>query len=476
MIGGQLKKSSGAAAADTVLFDPLPNPELPSLERPWNTVVTGVGGTGVLTITALVAMAAHIEGKGCATLNQTGLAQKFGAVVSHVRVSEKQEDIQAVRIPAGEADLLVGCDLVVASTYEAMGKVAQDRTYAVVNAAEVPTSAFILNPDANFPSQAMKDKVATEVGEDSCHFIDSTHIATQLLGDSIASNLFLLGFAFQRGLVPVSAEALEQAIELNGVAIEFNKQAFLWGRRCAHQPEKVLSLLKPVQEVRPPQTLDQLIADREGRLVQYQNAAYAGRYSEMISRVRNADPRAEEADSLTRAAAKQLFRLMAYKDEYEVARLYGNGDFRRKLEEKFEGDFELRFHMAPPLLAKRDPESGELLKQEFGPWMETAFSWLARARFLRGTALDVFGYTAERKQERQDIADYRQLLEEIIQRLEDDNYHIAAELAGGAYKLRGYGHVKDRNREQLQQEQELLLARLRGESVEESTVRFVNAA
>ncbi|TDG14836.1 indolepyruvate ferredoxin oxidoreductase family protein [Seongchinamella unica] len=476
VIGGRLKKSSGATGAADLEFDPLPQPELPSLERPWNTVVTGVGGTGVLTITALVAMAAHIEGKGCATLNQTGLAQKFGAVVSHVRVSENQQDIHAVRIPAGEADLLVGCDLVVASTYEAMGKVAKGRSYAVVNAAEVPTSAFILNPDAKFPSKAMKDKVIAEVGEDSCHFIDSTKVATELLGDSIASNLFLLGFAWQRGLVPVSAEALEQAIELNGVAVEFNKQAFLWGRRCAHQPEKVMSLLKPEQEAVAPLSLDELIADRERRLTDYQNSAYAKDYRQQIDKVREADSRADEDDSVTRAAARQLYRLMAYKDEYEVARLYSNGDFQRKLEARFEGDYKLRFNLAPPLFSKRDPETGELIKREFGPWMQTAFSWLARARFLRGTALDIFGYTAERKQERQDIADYRELLEEIARRLDDENYSTAAELAANVYKLRGYGHIKDRNREQLRAEQASLLARLRGEEIEESTVRFVNAA
>ncbi|RLQ21991.1 indolepyruvate ferredoxin oxidoreductase family protein [Seongchinamella sediminis] len=476
VVGGQLKKSSAVANAGELVFDPLPQPQLPSLERPWNTVVTGVGGTGVLTITALVAMAAHIEGKGCATLNQTGLAQKFGAVVSHVRVSENQEDIHAVRIPAGEADLLVGCDLVVASTYEAMGKVAQGRSYAVVNAAEVPTSAFIRNPDAKFPTRAMQDKVVTEVGADSCHFIDATRVATELLGDSIASNLFLLGFAWQRGLVPVSSEALEQAVELNGVAIDFNKQAFLWGRRCADQPEKVLSLLPPEQDTVTPLTLDELIADRERRLTDYQNSAYAKDYRQHIDRLRSVDPRPDEDDSLTRAGARQLYRLMAYKDEYEVARLYSDGEFQRKLAARFEGDYELRFNLAPPLFSKRDPGSGELIKREFGPWMQTAFSWLAKAKFLRGTALDIFGYTTERRQERQDIADYCQLLSEIARHLDDDNYSTAVELAASAYQLRGYGHIKDRNREQLQEQQAALLARLRGEAVEESSVRFLNAA
>ncbi len=472
VLGGKLKTSSADLSAAEALFDPLPEPQLPSLERPWNTVVTGVGGTGVLTITALVAMAAHIEGKGCATMNQTGLAQKFGAVVSHVRVSQNQEDIMAVRIPAGEADLLVGCDLVVTSAYEAMGKVARDRSYAVVNAAEVPTSAFILDPDARFPTAEMMEKVMTEVGEESCHFIDATRIATELLGDSIASNLFLLGFAWQRGLVPVSAAALEQAIEMNAVAVNFNKQAFLWGRRCADQPERVLGLLS-APEATAPSTLDEVLADREERLRRYQSTAYADVYSKALEAIRGADPRALEPNSITINAARQLYRLMAYKDEYEVARLYSDGEFRRKLEARFEGDFELRFNLAPPLLSRRDALTGELIKREFGAWVQFAFKWLAKFRGLRGTPLDVFGYTAERRQERQDVADYRKLLDSVLAEVDSGNYSVAVELAASVEKLRGYGHVKDRNREQVLEEQAGLLRRLRGE---EEVVRFVNAA
>ncbi len=476
VLGGQLKKSDFNLESQEALFDPLQEPSLPSLERPWNTVVTGVGGTGVLTITALVAMAAHIEGKGCATMNQTGLAQKFGAVVSHVRVSRQQEDIKAVRIPAGEADLLVGCDLVVTSSYEAMSKVALGRSHAVVNAAEVPTSAFILNPDTKFPMSAMTDSVVSEVGQDSCHFIDATRVATELLGDSIGSNLFLLGFAWQRGLVPVSDAALLRAIEMNAVAVEFNKQAFMWGRRCADQPEKVLALLSPRSQALTPQGLDEVLADREQRLVAYQNAAYAAAYRRAIESVRAADPRADESGSVTLVAAQQLYRLMAYKDEYEVARLYSDAEFKRQLNEQFEGDFELRFNLAPPLLSRRDPQTGELQKREFGPWLLTAFGWLARLRVLRGTPLDLFGHTRERRQERQDIADYQALLDTLLAELRDDNYAVAVELAGSVARLRGYGHVKDNNREQVRAEQTRLLERLRGEAGELDSVRFVNVA
>jgi len=475
VLGGRLRRPAAVDADADAAFGSLPDPELPSLERPWNTVVTGVGGTGVLTVTALVAMAAHIEGKGCATMNQTGLAQKFGAVVSHVRVSRAQEDIRAVRIPAGEADLLLGCDLVVTSTYEALGKAARERTHAVVNDAEVPTSAFLLDPDAKFPATAMKEKIGAEAGESACHFIDATRIATALLGDAIGANLFLLGYAWQRGLVPVGAAALEEAIELNGVAVAFNKQAFLWGRRFAHDPEAVLALVGEDEELSIPIALDEVIEDRAGRLAQYQDDAYALRYRERVARVREADPRAAEPGSLSLAVARQLYRLMAVKDEYEVARLYTDGTFRRELEAQFEGDYELRLNLAPPLFARRDPDTGHLLKREYGAWMLQAFAGLARLRFLRGTRFDPFGYSAERRRERADLQEYLALLETLVGGLSDENYAVAVELAALPAKLRGFGHIRDRNRENLAGRREELLRRFRGGNVGE-VVKLVEVA
>ncbi|MFK8047849.1 MAG: indolepyruvate ferredoxin oxidoreductase family protein [Halioglobus sp.] len=475
VIGGSLRKPTVDDRSEEIVFDPLPDPVLPELDRPWNTVVTGVGGTGVLTITALVAMAAHIEGKGCATMNQTGLAQKFGAVVSHVRVGKTQEAITAVRIPAGEADLLLGCDLVVTATYESMGKVAQGRSHAVVNDAEVPTSSFILEPDAQFPTQAMKDTICTEVGEQGCHFIDSTAIATALLGDSIASNLFLLGFAWQRGLVPVSAPALDQAIELNGVAVEFNKQAFLWGRRCADQPDRVMGLVSVDNATTPVLALSEIVADRKTRLRQYQNARYAQVYTDAIESFEAIDPNSQQTGSLAEIAAKNLYKLMAYKDEYEVARLYSDGSFREKLEQQFEGDYQLRFNLAPPLFSKRDPNTGHLIKREFRAWMMKSFELLPKFRFLRGTALDVFGYTAERKQERADIEEYIELLSVLRSGLTEENYEVARQLAELPAQLRGFGHVKDSNRERLALRKLALLAQFRGEAAE-TVVQIVEAA
>jgi indolepyruvate ferredoxin oxidoreductase len=463
VIGGELRKPEIIESAET-LFDPLPTPDLPTLEQPWNTVVAGVGGTGVLTITSLIAMAAHIEGKGCATLNQTGLAQKFGAVVSHVRVAKAQADIKAVRIPAGEADLLIGCDLVVSTDYEAMGKVAHGRTHAVINDNEQPTAAFVQDPDAHFPAEGMRQKVVAEVG-DQLEFVHATNIALNLTGDAIGTNLFLLGYAWQRGWVPISQAALEHAIELNAVAVDLNKRAFLLGRRFAHQPKLVESLLpRESQEVVPDLTLDQLIEDRFTRLSAYQSLSYARRYHDHIDTVREVDSNPEDEESLTRVVAQQLFKLMAYKDEYEVARLYTDGTFQARLAEQFKGNYALRFHLAPPLLSSVDPTTGKAKKWEFGPWLLPLFRLLAKLRRLRGTPLDIFALTKERQAEREDLTRYEADLTEICARLKADNYAVAQELAKLPEKLRGYGHVKARNRDALLAKRSKLLNELRGDT------------
>jgi indolepyruvate ferredoxin oxidoreductase len=468
--GGELRKPEPARVEAG--FQPLPDPVLPALDRPWNIVVTGVGGTGVLTVTALVAMAAHVEGKGCATMNQTGLAQKFGAVVSHVRVSRQQEHIKAVRIPAGEADLLLGCDLAVAASGESLSKVDVERSYAVVNSAEVPTAAFILDPDARFPGREMQQTVREEVGAEKCRFVDATAIATRLLGDSIAANLFLLGQAYQSGWVPVSWQALERAIELNGVAVEFNKQAFLWGRRYAHQPQAVEAAVAPLRETLPTLSLDELIDDRLRRLRDYQDASYAERYRAAVDRVRQSDLGDDQA--LSHAVARSLYKLMAYKDEYEVARLYTDGEFKRKLERRFTGDYRLRLHLAPPLLSRRDPVTGQLLKREFPGWLLKPLGLLARFRFLRGSPLDPFGWTRERRRERKDIDDYLAQLAQLPGLVTVENYRAGVQLAELPMQLRGFGHVKDRNRELLTLQADQLLRTLRGEDGD--VVRIVERA
>ena len=450
-------------------FEALPEPRMPSLDRPWNAVLTGVGGTGVVTLTALVAMAAHLERKGCATLNQTGLAQKFGAVISHLRIAPDQDAIKVASVPAGQADLLLGCDLAVSASFDALAKVDAERTQAVVNCAEQSTAAFVLDPDLDLHTEAMQQTIRDEAGASSCRFIDATAIAAELLGDAIAANLFLLGFAWQQGLIPVSWAALERAIEINGVAVEVNQQAFLWGRRCAHAPQRVLRLTAgPAKH--PARSLAALIEDRSLRLTAYQNTAYAQTYAAFVDLVRLQDVDGEQR--LTRAVATSLHKLMAYKDEYEVARLYSDGEFVRQLRTQFSGSYRLRLHLAPPLLAKRDPATGHPVKRAFPGWTLKLFRVLAKLRFLRGTAWDPFGRTGERRRERRDIDEYRTLIEGLLPRLTRANYERAVELAQLPLQLRGFGHVKDANRAKLGEQRDRLLRAFAGASPA-STVRIV---
>ena len=446
----------------------LPEPEVaPCDDQPWNMVVTGVGGTGVLTIVAVVAMAAHIEGKGCATMNQTGLAQKFGAVVSHVRIGRAQSAIHAVRIPAGDADLLLGCDLVVAAGNEAIAKVNPDRSHAVVNDFSSATAEFVTDPNASVPHEAMKDLIAAEVGQGKFSFIDAADLATNLLGDSIASNMFLLGYAMQQGLVPVSRQALEEAIRLNGVAVDFNLKALMWGRRAALMLEQVEQAAGIAPAFVPLDRLDDLVEDRAGRLTEYQSAAYAEEYRDCIKQMRAAEERASDDPALpfTTAVARSLFKLMAYKDEYEVARLYTNGSFKAHLDQMFEGDYSLNFHLAAPLLSAKDPVTGHARKRKYPGFLMLMFRLLAPFKFLRGTALDPFGYSRERREERQTLQAFRELFLELAEALEPDKLATAIELAELPMQIRGYGHVKSDNLKQVNIRKDTLLRQFRGELI-----------
>ena len=430
-----------------VLFEPLPAVQLPDLTRPWNTVVAGVGGTGVLTVTALIAMAAHIEGKGCATLNQTGLAQKFGAVVSHVRIAQQQDDIKAVRVPAGEADLLLGCDLVVSTGYDTMGKTAIGRTQAIINDAALPTAAFIHDPDAELPTAAMRAHIEEQTGPENVRFVNATQIAELLLGDSLYVNLFLLGVAFQRGRVPVSAAALDAAIELNGKSIAGNQRALLMGRRYAVWPERIVAMLpSSASEQLITPNIQTLIDDRMQRLTRYESTRLAEHYRQEVEAVRAIDPQAEEASSITRSVAEQLYRLTAIKDEYEVARLYTAPEYRAQLDSQFEPGYRLAFHLAPPLLSRRDAETGRIRKQVYGTWILNLFRLLSRLRSIRNTWLDPFAWTEERRAARRDLDRYRADIALILARLRADNYVCGWELAQLPSALRGFGPVRERSR------------------------------
>jgi indolepyruvate ferredoxin oxidoreductase len=462
--GGRLRKRRPAGGPAEVIADP-PEPALPALDRPYGIIVTGVGGTGVVTIGALLGMAAHIEGKGCSTLDMTGLAQKGGAVFSHVRIAPRPQDLHAVRVSAGAADLLLACDMVVAASGDAMAKLRPGVTRAVVNSQATITGEFTRNPDFRFPADRLEGAIRDAVGAERTDLVDATRIATALLGDSIAANLFMLGYAYQKGLIPVSAAALEQAVELNGVAVEFNRQAFRWGRKAAHDTAAVERAAAPAaagaSRPAPAATLDEIVARRTAELAGYQDAAYAARYERLVRRVAAAEAeRTPGRTGLAEAVARNYYKLLAYKDEYEVARLYADGAFRRRLEEQFEGDFKLRFHLAPPLLAARDA-AGHLKKRAYGPWMMSAFRLLARLRFLRGTAFDPFGRTQERRAERRLITEYEAVIDEVLARLGHDNHRLAVDLAAIPDRIRGYGHVKEGNLKAAKRSEAMLLTALR---------------
>jgi indolepyruvate ferredoxin oxidoreductase len=462
--GGRPRRGK-ALASGAESWPDLPEPTLPTTSAPYNILVTGIGGTGVVTIGALLGMAAHLEGKGVSVLDMTGLAQKNGAVTSHIRVGRRPEDIHAVRVAAGEADLVLGCDMLVAAGSEALAKMQTARTRLVINSAEVPTADFTRNPEWTFPGGDMQAELKGAVGAGSADFVDGTRIATALMGDAIATNLFMLGFAWQKGLVPVSAAAIERAIELNGVAVEANRTAFTWGRRMAHDPKAVEKVASPADIIpishRVSRNLDELVARRAEFLIGYQDAAYAERYRKLVNRVRQVEADRVGGTRLTEAVARYYFKLLAYKDEYEVARLFTRPDFMQRVDGAFEGDFKLRFHLAPPLIAKPDPVTGEPRKRAFGPWMMSVFRLLARLKGLRGTALDIFGYSDERRRERELIVDYEQALEEILAGLGRDNHATAVAIASIPEEIRGFGPVKARHLEKAKVHEAALLTRFR---------------
>jgi indolepyruvate ferredoxin oxidoreductase len=455
--GGGLKKKKGGAGK--VDFSTLPHPTFAtSLDQPWNILVTGIGGTGVVTIGALIGMAAHLEGKGATVLDQTGLAQKGGAVTCHLRIAKTPADIHAVRIAAGEADLVLGCDMVVVNDYWALSKIRAGRSRVVLNTYEAMPGTFTTKPNLQFPAHQIVDAVKTALDGGTPELVDATELATALLGDSIASNLFMLGFGWQKGWVPVSFDALMRAVELNGAAIEMNKAAFNWGRMAAIDIAKVRDAalganVSPIGEAVPSsmndryvsETLDEMIARRVGFLTHYQNVAYAQRFKALVDKVRAAEQqKTPGSTTLSEAVARYAFKLMAYKDEYEVARLYTSGDFEKRIRDTFDGDYKIHFHLAPPTFSRRDSE-GKLRKHEFGPWMFRAFKLLAKFKSLRGGALDVFGYTAERKMERKLIEDYAVTVDELLARLDRDNHALAVEIASIPEQIRGYGHIKEAN-------------------------------
>jgi indolepyruvate ferredoxin oxidoreductase len=446
--GAKLK--TGKGVDEPVSLPPLPEPRLPALPPggTYSMIVTGIGGTGIVTVGAIVGMAAHLEGKGCGIIDMAGLAQKGGAVYSHLRIAERPEDIHAIRVAAGSADLVLGGDMVVAGSKKVLGAV-KPGAAAVINLAEFLPGDFTRNADFSLPTERLKRAIAAAAGPEHAYFVDATRLARALLGNSIATNMFLLGYAYQRGALPLSAAAIEQALDLNGEAVAMNQAAFRWGRRAAVDLAAVEALAKPdqpdpVQQLS--QSLDEIIARRVTFLTDYQDAAYAERYRALVERMRAVEAaKVPDKAELTEAVARYLFKLMAYKDEYEVARLHSTHTWAQVKNEVAGGELRLEFHLAPPLFARRDPVTGQPRKMSFGPWMLSVFRLLAKLKGLRGTAFDPFGYTVERRTERALIADYEAMLAEVLEKLSPRNHHVAVALASIPEKIRGFGHVKERH-------------------------------
>ncbi|MCD2180044.1 indolepyruvate ferredoxin oxidoreductase family protein [Rhizobium sp. C1] len=446
--GGKLRKAE-AKAKDASSFDSLfaalPTPAIASLDDGWAAIVAGIGGTGVVTIGQILGMAAHIEEKGCGLIDMAGLAQKGGAVLTHLRIAKTPEAITAIRIPAGRSDLVLGCDLAVSASKKVLATVTEDRTLFIANTAEIMPGGFTRNPDFSFPAELMKKTIRKSAGEATTRFFDADEAARELFANALATNMFMLGYASQLGGLPLSPESVEEAIRLNGEAVDMNIAAFRWGRIAGNDPQAVTAIYRDHHHEAPrAETADEAIERMKAHLTAYQNARYARRFEKAIAPVREAEIRATgTAGPVTLAAARSLGKLMAIKDEYETARLFTDGAFEKRLSEQFSDWDRLEFHMAPPIFAKKDKQ-GHLVKSSYGPWMMGALNALAKFKVLRGTPLDIFGYTDERKMERQMIADFEALLGRVVGKLNAANAPAMAELLAAAEKIRGFGHVKEK--------------------------------
>ena len=462
--GGRPRRGKAMAADDQ--FAQLPEAELPALARPYSIVVAGVGGTGIITVGALLGMAAHLEGKGVSVLDMTGVAQKGGAVTTFVKIAARPADLTTIRIAAGEANAVIGSDLLVTAENSIMTRMQRGVTKAVINTNRLATVAFIKNPDLQTPWVAMEDGVRDVIGADAARFLDATRIATALLGDSLATNIFLLGYAYQMGLVPVSRQAIFRAVELNGATVDANQRAFNWGRLAYHDPASVERQARPAEtEVGSDRViapdLDAAVARRVDFLTAYQDTGLAQRYQSLVDRVRRTELRvAGDSILLTEAVARNYFKLLAIKDEYEVARLYTDGEFQREVDAAFEGDYKLRYHFAP-LWVKPDKVTGAPVKRTYGAWMRPVLKVLAKLKGLRGTWLDPFGHTEERQLERRLITDYERTVEKLERGLRVDNLDLAVEVATLPATIRGYGHVKRKNIDAAKTREAALLGQFR---------------
>ncbi len=466
----------------------IPDPGLDALTAPYAMVIAGIGGTGVVTAAHVIAMAAHMEGKGCAILDETGLAQKGGPVASHVTVAPQPGDIHGAHISAhisqGAADAVIGCDMVVAASPRVMDTVSHGHTRALINSHAVATAAYNFDPDpdADLGTDSIMAALSQALGDDRLDSVDGGGFNLALFGDSMTLNIFMLGAAYQKGLIPVGRQALVDAIELNGVAVEANLSAFAWGRRAAFDPARVRGIVRSlgVGPISLDESLDDMVTRRSDELQRYQGRAYGKRYRGVMVRVKEAEGKRVGGDhELARAVAHNLYRLMAYKDEYETARLYSDGGFDKDLARQFDGDFRLEYHLAPPVpalaKAKRDGETGpdrtRIRTRTFGPWVRHLFRLLAKFRFLRGTWFDPFGWTRERRAERQAIRAYEDMVHGLAAELSAANLGIAVEIARLPESVRGFGHIKTKSAVSARARQAVLLAAFKDAAAPHSNIR-----
>ena len=441
--GGRLRKSDIAKPLSGFL-PPIPEPALPEVGERYNLIVAGIGGSGVVTISQTLAVAAYLDGLYSSNLDLTGLSQKYGAVTSHVRIAREPAALHATRISSGAADALIGCDLIVAAGDECVSRL-KPAAGAVISADLTPTADFARDPNWSIDAEALIDRLKGALG-DKAFVLDGQRLAKELLGDAISANMLMFGAAWQRGLIPVGRASIERAIELNGVTVDANKRAFEWGRRAAHDLMSVERLA--VSEDRAPAeapSLDALIERRAKHLTSYRDEAYAERYRALVQRVRAAEKGLGLGEALTTAVARSYHKLLAAKDEWEVARLFSSWEFQRAIEQEFEGDYRLHFHIGAWPFARPDPQTGVLKKGEAGPWLMTAFRAMARLRFLRGTWLDPFRSSDERKLERRLLAQFEADIDELLPRLSATSHPVAVRVTALYETIRGYGRVKEAN-------------------------------
>jgi indolepyruvate ferredoxin oxidoreductase len=445
--GGTFKKKSSSISTtiNPASLGALPEPVLPTITEPWGTVVAGVGGTGVITIGQLLGMAAHMEGKGIVTQDSAGLAQKGGATWSHILIANTQNEIRTTRVSMAAADLIIGCDPIVSASKETTLRMRPGRTRVALNSNSTPTAAFVKNGNWQNPAEQCVAEITAQVGAEGVGAFDADALAKQLMGDTIYVNPMILGYAWQKGWLPLHRESLVRAIELNDVQVKNNLAAFEWGRHAAQHLDVLMQHIRPAQVIqfKKRDSLEDIVSNRMARLTNYQNAAYAQVYQNIVERVRATEAPLGKT-ILAETVARHLYKLMAYKDEYEVARLHTQTGFLERINESFEGDFKVHYHLAPPIASKRNAK-GELIKRKFGPAMLTGFKILARLKGLRGTALDVFGKTEERVTERALIREYMQHIDQVLETLSDSTHAHALDVARVPENIKGFGHVKERN-------------------------------